>query len=207
MPGRSATTVYANTRRPCVRRPAAVLRARHAPHPRHLVESLPPDESVGWAGVPEDVRLRHAALLPGPGPGGPPGSARLTRERARHGLGGRLHYAPSTQPDGLLTAGLLDGADLVGVVLTGLGLEWNGPSTVEALLTGGTWTDHAGLPGVHRPGTTAGRLASPRAGTHGADAQAKRSTCSPPSPTRPGTAAEDGGAFVVAPGGGRDRNF
>ncbi|MFD7300870.1 hypothetical protein ACFV83_08035 [Streptomyces pharetrae] len=109
-------------------------RARHAAHARDLVESVPPGEGVDWAaleaahaqeplpywqhivrldGVPEDVRLRHAALLPEPGPDGLPGSARLTRERARHGLGGQFHCAPSTQLDGLLTAGLLDGADLV----------------------------------------------------------------------------------------------
>ncbi|WP_143659824.1 hypothetical protein [Streptomyces pharetrae] len=109
-------------------------RARHAAHARDLVESVPPGESVDWAaleaahaqeplpcwqhivrldGVPEDVRLRHAALLPEPGPDGLPGSARLTRERARHGLGGQFHCAPTTQLDGLLTAGLLDGADLV----------------------------------------------------------------------------------------------
>ncbi|MEV5321629.1 hypothetical protein AB0K92_28960 [Streptomyces sp. NPDC052687] len=109
-------------------------RARHAAHARDLIESRPPGESVDWAaleaahareplpywqdivcldGVPEDVRLRHAALLPEPGPDGLPGNARLTRERARHGLGGQYHCAPTTQLDGLLTAGLLDGADLV----------------------------------------------------------------------------------------------
>ncbi|WP_405453941.1 hypothetical protein OG350_36215 [Streptomyces achromogenes] len=109
-------------------------RARHAPHARDLIESLPPGEPVDWPaleaahaqeplpywqdiirldGVPEDVRLRHAALLPEPGPDGLPGSARLTRERARHGLGGHVHCPPTTQLDGLLTAGLLDGADLV----------------------------------------------------------------------------------------------
>ncbi|MFF8995649.1 hypothetical protein ACF09H_38120 [Streptomyces sp. NPDC014983] len=109
-------------------------RAQHAWRARDIVESLPPGEPVDWAaleaahaqeplpywqdivrldGVPEDVRLRHAALLPEPGPDGLPGSARLTRERARHGLGGHFHCAPSTQIDGLLTAGLLDGADLV----------------------------------------------------------------------------------------------
>ncbi|MFF8815779.1 hypothetical protein [Streptomyces pactum] len=109
-------------------------RARHAPHARDLVESRPPGEPVDWAaleaahaveplpywqdlvgmdGVPEELRLRHAALLPEPGPDGLPGSARVTRERARHGLGGRFHCAPTTQLDGLLTAGLLDGADLV----------------------------------------------------------------------------------------------
>ncbi|WP_225804063.1 hypothetical protein [Streptomyces sp. NK15101] len=109
-------------------------RVPHAPHARDLVESLPPGEPVDWTaleaahareplpywrdivrldGVPEDVRLRHAALLPEPGPDGMPGGARLTRERARHGLGGLFHCAPSTQLDGLLTARLLDGADLV----------------------------------------------------------------------------------------------
>ncbi|MFF0559300.1 hypothetical protein [Streptomyces sp. NPDC004266] len=109
-------------------------RAPHAPHARDLVDSLPPGEPVDWTaleaahaqeplpywrdivrldGVPEDVRLRHAALLPEPGPDGIPGSARLTRERARHGLGGLFHCAPTTQLDGLLAAGLLDGADLV----------------------------------------------------------------------------------------------
>ncbi|MGV9357010.1 hypothetical protein [Streptomyces misionensis] len=109
-------------------------RARSAPRARDLVESLPPGEPVDWSaleaahareplpywqdivrldGVPEDVRLRHAALLPEPGPDGLLGSARLTRERARHGLGGPFHCAPSTQLDGLLTAGLLDGSDLL----------------------------------------------------------------------------------------------
>jgi hypothetical protein len=109
-------------------------RARHAAHARDLIESLPPGEPVDWTaleaahaieplpywrdivrldGVPEEVRLRHAALLPEPGPDGLPGSARLTRERARHGLGGHFHHAPSTQLDGLLAAGLLDGADLI----------------------------------------------------------------------------------------------
>ncbi|MFI1712544.1 hypothetical protein [Streptomyces litmocidini] len=109
-------------------------RAPGAPHARDLVESLPPGEPVDWAaleaahareplpywqdlvrldGVPEDVRLRHAALLPEPGPDGIPDSARLTRERARHGLGGLFHCAPTTQLDGLLTARLLDGTDLV----------------------------------------------------------------------------------------------
>ncbi|MFF9001162.1 hypothetical protein ACF1GW_28765 [Streptomyces achromogenes] len=148
--GRSATTLCAKAL--ASTEPAAVLRARldrelapeklvrklrrarHAPHARDLIESLPPGEPVDWAaleaahaqkplpywqdvirldGVPEDVRLRHAALLPEPGPDGLPGSARLTRERARHGLGGHFHCAPATQLDGLLTAGLLDGADLV----------------------------------------------------------------------------------------------
>ncbi|PVC69522.1 hypothetical protein DBP18_21895 [Streptomyces sp. CS081A] len=109
-------------------------RARHAAHACGAVASLPPGEPVDWAaleavhardpiphwedivsldGVPEDVRLRQAALQPEPGPDGLPGSARLTRERARHGLGGLFHYAPTTQLDGLLTAGLLTGADLV----------------------------------------------------------------------------------------------
>ncbi|WP_158718737.1 hypothetical protein [Streptomyces griseus] len=109
-------------------------RARHAPQARDLVRSLPPGEPVDWValeaahaqdplphwqdlvgldGVPEDVRLRHAALLPEPGPDGLPGGARPTRERARHGLGGLYHCAPSTQIDGLLAAGLLDGTDLV----------------------------------------------------------------------------------------------
>ncbi|GHH19105.1 hypothetical protein [Streptomyces rubradiris] len=109
-------------------------RARHAAHARALIETLPPGEPVDWAaleaahaqeplpywqdivrldGVPEDVRLRHAALLPEPGPDGLSGSARLTRERARHGLGDDFHCAPTTQLDGLLTAGLLDGTDLI----------------------------------------------------------------------------------------------
>ncbi|GLX49554.1 hypothetical protein Shyhy01_25040 [Streptomyces hygroscopicus subsp. hygroscopicus] len=109
-------------------------RAQSAARARDLVESLPPGEPVDWAaleaahaqdplpywedlvrldGVPEDVGLRHAALLPEPGPDGLPGGARLTRERARHGLGGLFHCAPSTQMDGLLRAGLLDGPDLV----------------------------------------------------------------------------------------------
>ncbi|MFE0450274.1 hypothetical protein ACFW2D_03090 [Streptomyces sp. NPDC058914] len=148
--GRSATTVCAKALASAD--PAAVLRARldgelapeklvrklrrarHAPHARHLVESLPPGESVDWAaleaahaqeplpywrdivradGVPEDVRLRHAALLPEPGPDGLLGSPQLTRERARHGLGSHFHCAPTTQLDGLLTAGLLNSADLI----------------------------------------------------------------------------------------------
>ncbi|MEU3607311.1 hypothetical protein AB0E83_17995 [Streptomyces sp. NPDC035033] len=109
-------------------------RARHAPHARDLVGSLPPGEPVDWAAleaahareplphwadvvrldaVPEEVRLRHAALLPEPGPDGLPGGVRLTRERARHGLGGLFSCPPSTQLDGLLAAGFLDGADLV----------------------------------------------------------------------------------------------
>ncbi|MGW0185779.1 hypothetical protein ACWDV7_08520 [Streptomyces sp. NPDC003362] len=152
--GRSATTVCAKALASAD--PAAVLRARldrelapeklirklrrarHAPHARDLIESLPPGESVEWSvnwtaleaahaqeplpywqdiirldGVPEEVRLRHAALLPEPGPDGLAGSARLTRERARHGLAGNFHHAPTTQLDGLLTAGLLDGTDLI----------------------------------------------------------------------------------------------
>ncbi|MEV7505860.1 hypothetical protein [Streptomyces sp. NPDC093018] len=109
-------------------------RAQSAPRARDLVASLPPGEPVDWAaleaahaqeplpywqdivrsdGVPEEVRLRYAASLPEPGPDGLPGGARLTRERARYGLGGDFHCAPSTQLDGLLSAGLLDGADLV----------------------------------------------------------------------------------------------
>ncbi|GAA2464488.1 hypothetical protein GCM10023100_77670 [Actinocorallia cavernae] len=109
-------------------------RARSAPRARDLLASLPPGEPVDWAaleaahaqeplpywqdivrldGVPEEVRLRYAALLPEPGPDGLRGGARLTRERARYGLGGHFHCAPSTQLDGLLTAGLLDAADLV----------------------------------------------------------------------------------------------
>ncbi|MFE2263215.1 hypothetical protein [Streptomyces griseosporeus] len=109
-------------------------RARHAAHARDLVESLPPGEPVRWSaleaahaqeplpywqdivrldGVPEEVRLRHAALLPEPGPDGLPGSARLTRERARFGLGSTFRHAPTTQLDGLLTAGLLSGTDLI----------------------------------------------------------------------------------------------
>ncbi|MGX1127953.1 hypothetical protein RKD49_000143 [Streptomyces glaucescens] len=148
--GRSATTVCAKALASAD--PAAVLRARldrelapeklirklrrarHAPHARDLIESLPPGEPVDWTaleeahrqeplpywqdiirldGVPEEIRLRHAALLPEPGPDGLPGSARLTRERARHGLAGNFHHAPTTQLDGLLTAGLLDGTDLI----------------------------------------------------------------------------------------------
>ncbi|WP_437052276.1 hypothetical protein [Streptomyces sp. enrichment culture] len=148
--GRSATTVCAKALASAD--PAAVLRARldrelapeklirklrrarHAPHARDLIESLPPGEGVDWTalkaahvqeplpywqdiirldGVPEEVRLRHAALLPEPGPDGLSGSARLTRERARHGLAGNFHHAPTTQLDGLLTAGLLNGTDLI----------------------------------------------------------------------------------------------
>jgi hypothetical protein len=86
----------------------AALEAAHAQEPLPYWQDI-----VRLDGVPEDVKLRHAALLPEPGPDGLPGSARLTRERARHGLGGQFHCAPTTQLDGLLTAGLLDGADLV----------------------------------------------------------------------------------------------
>ncbi|MFD0340442.1 hypothetical protein ACFVH0_17460 [Streptomyces sp. NPDC127117] len=113
---------------------AKLRRARHAAFARHIIESLPPGEAVDWAAleaahaedplpywsdvvrlddVPEEVRLRHAALLPEPGPDGLSGSVRLTRERARHGLGGLFHCAPATQLDGLLAAGLLTGADLL----------------------------------------------------------------------------------------------
>jgi hypothetical protein len=148
--GRAATTVCAKALASAD--PAAVLRARldgelapeklirklrrarHAPHARHLIDSLPPGARVDWAaleaahaqealphwrdivravGVPEDIQLRHAALLPEPGPDGLPGSPQLTRERARHGLGSHFHCAPSTQLDGLLTAGLLNSADLI----------------------------------------------------------------------------------------------
>nr|PPQ57538.1 hypothetical protein C5F59_13180 [Streptomyces sp. QL37] len=110
-------------------------RARHAAQARGVVEALPPGEPVDWAAleaaheqdpvpywrdlinlplVPEDVRMRHAALLPEPGPDGLPAGGRLTRERARHGLGDQYHHTPATQLDGLLTAGLLSGADLLG---------------------------------------------------------------------------------------------
>ncbi|MFG3529067.1 hypothetical protein ACGF8B_20260 [Streptomyces sp. NPDC047917] len=113
---------------------AKLRRARHAAFARDVVESLPPGEAVDWAAleaahaedpfaywsdvvrldeVPEEVRLRHAALLPEPGPDGLSGSVRLTRERARYGLGGPFHCAPATQLDGLLAAGLLSGADLL----------------------------------------------------------------------------------------------
>ncbi|MEU0403936.1 hypothetical protein ABZ318_27615 [Streptomyces sp. NPDC006197] len=123
--------------------------------------SLPPGGPMGWTALeaahaqeplphwqdivrlddaPEGVRLRHAALLPEPGPDGIPGGARLTRERARHGLAGLFHCAPSTQLDGLLTTRLLDGTDptawrRVAERLTGLDPEWDPVSTVEALLT------------------------------------------------------------------------
>ncbi|MCX5111945.1 hypothetical protein OOK13_26035 [Streptomyces sp. NBC_00378] len=109
-------------------------RAPHAAQAREILGSLPPGEAVDWAAleaahaeepipywsdvvrlddVPEEVRLRHAALLHEPGPDGLSGSVRLTRERARHGLGGLFHCAPATQLDGLLAAGLLTGADLL----------------------------------------------------------------------------------------------
>ncbi|MEU2670101.1 hypothetical protein ABZ622_14745 [Streptomyces sp. NPDC007164] len=113
---------------------AKLRRARHAAHARQIFESLPPGEAVDWAAleavhaedpfpywsdvvrlddVPEEVRLRHAALLPEPGPDGLSGSVRLTRVRARYGLGGLFHCAPATQLDGLLAAGLLSGTDLL----------------------------------------------------------------------------------------------
>ncbi|MFF5475616.1 hypothetical protein [Streptomyces achromogenes] len=85
----------------------AALEAAHAQEPLPHGQDI-----VRLDGVPEDVRLRHAALLPEPGPDGLPGGAGLTRERARHGLGSHLHCAPTTQLDGPLRAGLLDGADL-----------------------------------------------------------------------------------------------
>ncbi|MFE6893047.1 hypothetical protein [Streptomyces sp. NPDC057694] len=109
-------------------------RARHAAQARDVVETLPPGQAVDWAaleaahaaepipywadlvgsaGVPEDVQLRHAALLAEPGPHGLPTGARLTRERARHGLGGLFTAPPATQLDGLLDAGLLTGTDLL----------------------------------------------------------------------------------------------
>ncbi|WP_353941698.1 hypothetical protein ABII15_08695 [Streptomyces sp. HUAS MG91] len=109
-------------------------RARHAAQARDLVATPPVGQSVDWAvleaahaedpipywadlvplpGVPEDVQLRHAALLPEPGPHGLPTGARLTRERARHGLCGLFTAPPATQVDGLLDAGLLTGADLL----------------------------------------------------------------------------------------------
>ncbi|MFE6225048.1 hypothetical protein [Streptomyces sp. NPDC057854] len=109
-------------------------RARTAAHTRDLLTSLPPGEPVDWTaleaahaeeplphwqdivrldGAPDDVRLRHAALLPEPGPDGLPGGVRVTRERARHGLGDHFPCAPTTQLDGLLTAGLLAAHDLL----------------------------------------------------------------------------------------------
>ncbi|WP_405662546.1 hypothetical protein OG379_13925 [Streptomyces sp. NBC_01166] len=109
-------------------------RARHAAQARGIVEALPPGEPVDWEAleaaheqdplpywgdlinlpvVPEGVRTRHAALLPEPGPEGLPEGERLTRERARHGLGGQYRCPPATQLDGLLTTGLLTGADLL----------------------------------------------------------------------------------------------
>ncbi|MFE7105537.1 hypothetical protein ACFU98_11085 [Streptomyces sp. NPDC057575] len=109
-------------------------RATHAAQTRAVFGSLPPGQAVDWAALeaahaedpipywsdvvrldeaPEEVRLRHAALLGEPGPDGLSGSVRLTRERARHGLGGLYHCTPTAQLDGLLTAGLLTGADLL----------------------------------------------------------------------------------------------
>ncbi|MFB7215373.1 hypothetical protein [Streptomyces sp. NPDC056255] len=113
---------------------AKLRRARHSAQTRAVFGSLPPGEAVDWAALeaahaedpipywsdvvrldeaPEELRLRHAALLGEPGPDGLSGSVRLTRERARHGLGGLYHCAPATQLDGLLAAGLLTGADLL----------------------------------------------------------------------------------------------
>ncbi|MFF0745944.1 hypothetical protein ACFYVL_36685 [Streptomyces sp. NPDC004111] len=109
-------------------------RATYAHQTLSVMGSLPPGEAVDWAAleaahaaeplpywgdvvtsadVPDEVRLRHAALLPEPGAVGLPGDAALTRERAGHGLGTQYHCAPTTQLDGLLTAGLLSGADLL----------------------------------------------------------------------------------------------
>ncbi|MFF3951895.1 hypothetical protein ACFYY1_01675 [Streptomyces sp. NPDC001890] len=109
-------------------------RAQHAAQTRAVLAALPPGEAVDWAALeaahaedpipywsdvvrldeaPEELRLRHAALLGEPGPDGLSGNARLTRARARHGLGGLYHCTPTTQLDGLLAAGLLTGADLL----------------------------------------------------------------------------------------------
>ncbi|MFH9613934.1 hypothetical protein ACH4MM_09395 [Streptomyces pratensis] len=109
-------------------------RAPHAAQARGIVEALPPGEAVDWRAleaahrqdplpywrdvinlpdVPEDVRMRHAALVPEPGPDRPDASARLSRERAGHGLGNDYHCSPLTQLDWLLTAGRLTGTDLL----------------------------------------------------------------------------------------------
>ncbi|MFD9675473.1 hypothetical protein ACFWAO_26685, partial [Streptomyces sp. NPDC059981] len=71
---------------------------------------------VNRSDAPADLRLRHAALVPEPGPDGLPDGAALTRARARYGLG-RLHHCPlTTQLDGLLAEGPLTAADLLHVV-------------------------------------------------------------------------------------------
>ncbi|MFB8034608.1 hypothetical protein ACFC5Z_17025 [Streptomyces sp. NPDC056004] len=141
-------------------------RAPHAAQAREIVGSLPPGEAVDWAAleaahaeepipywsdvvrlddVPEEVRLRHAALLHEPGPDGLSGSGRLTRERARHGLGGLYHCAPATQLDGLLAAGLLTGADLLSqaapaarilTYLSGTARRTDAPTEAAAARTG-----------------------------------------------------------------------
>ncbi|MEL5957386.1 hypothetical protein AADR41_21925 [Streptomyces sp. CLV115] len=113
---------------------AKLRRAQNAAQTRMVFRSLPPGVAVDWAALetahaedpipywsdvvrldeaPEEVRLRHAALLGEPGPDGLSGNVGLTRERARHGLGGLYHCAPTTQLDGLLAAGLLTGTDLL----------------------------------------------------------------------------------------------
>ncbi|MEU3030140.1 hypothetical protein ACPCBC_29710 [Streptomyces incarnatus] len=57
----------------------------------HAQEPLPHRQDiVRLDGASDEVRLRHAALVPEPGPDGLAGSTRLTRERARHALGGQF---------------------------------------------------------------------------------------------------------------------
>ncbi|MFI5571909.1 hypothetical protein ACIA6T_32155 [Streptomyces sp. NPDC051740] len=118
-------------------------RTRHAPHARHLVESLPPGESVDWAaleaahaeeplpywrdivrldGVPEDVRLLTCLGAAARRTDAPPRAAEaraLLTDLVRTGLG--------TGPAAWRRAAER---------LTGLDPEWNALSTVEALLTG-----------------------------------------------------------------------
>ncbi len=86
----------------------------HAVEAAHQEEPLPYwEQLVNLPDAPTELRLRYAELVPEPGPNGLVEGAELTRARARHGLAGMYHCAPATQIDGLLTAGLLTGSDLL----------------------------------------------------------------------------------------------
>ncbi|SEF50036.1 hypothetical protein SAMN05216223_101132 [Actinacidiphila yanglinensis] len=80
----------------------------------HVEEPLPFwKELVGMSIAPTELRLRYPELLPEPGPYGLPDGVAATRSRARHGLAGLYHCPPATQIDGLLSAGMLTGTDLL----------------------------------------------------------------------------------------------
>ncbi|WP_372347656.1 hypothetical protein [Streptomyces sp. KL116D] len=147
-------------------------RAAHAAEARHVVESLPPGVTMDWPAVEaahaadpipywsdlvrldeasEEVRLRHAELLPEPGPDGLPGGAALTRERARYGLAGHFHCAPATQLDGLLAADLLTGADLLHLAApAGRLLAYLGAAARRTDAPPGAAAARAGLAGLVR---------------------------------------------------------